>query len=76
MIFGSMVPSTNCHAFFATGPVVSFRVADFETTRQRMDDAGVKFIVAVQTADGHSWQHYYCPDGTISELSGPAPSRQ
>jgi hypothetical protein len=33
--------------------------------------AGVNFIGDVQRADGISWQHFYCPDGTILEVSGP-----
>jgi hypothetical protein len=33
--------------------------------------AGVNFIGDVQHADGISWQHFYCPDGTILEISGP-----
>jgi hypothetical protein len=26
----------------------------------------------VQHADGVSWQHFHCPDGTVLEISGPA----
>ena len=64
-------PRDEFHAFFATGPVVAFRVDDFAVARQAMADAGVKFIGEVQTADGVSWQHFYCPDGAILELIGP-----
>jgi hypothetical protein len=28
-------------------------------------------IPRCQHADGISWQHFYCPDGTILEISGP-----
>jgi hypothetical protein len=33
--------------------------------------AGVKFIGDVQHADGVSWQHFHCPDGTVLEIIGP-----
>ena len=33
--------------------------------------AGVAFIGDVQHADGMSWQHFRCPDGTIAEITGP-----
>ena len=68
-------PGDEFHAFFATGPVVAFRVDDFATARQAMADAGVKFIGEMQTADGVSWQHFHSPDGTILEVIGPTPGR-
>jgi catechol 2,3-dioxygenase-like lactoylglutathione lyase family enzyme len=64
------------HAFFTTGPVVAFRVEDFAVARQAMVDSGVTFIGEIQTADGFSWQHFYSPDGTILELSGPKADRR
>jgi catechol 2,3-dioxygenase-like lactoylglutathione lyase family enzyme len=67
-------PRDEFHAFFNTGPVVAFRVDDFAVARQAMADAGVKFIGEVQTADGVSWQHFYCPDGAILELIGAVPA--
>ncbi len=67
-----MVRSTNFMPFFTTGPVVAFRVANFDVTRRAMLAAGVNFIGDVQHADGVSWQHFYCPDGTVLEISGPA----
>jgi hypothetical protein len=64
--------STNeFHSFFNTGPVVAFRVDNFDVTRRAMLAAGVNFIGDVQHADGISWQHFYCPDGTILQISGP-----
>ena len=33
--------------------------------------AGVDFIGDVQHADGVSWQHFHCPDGTVLEIIGP-----
>ena len=68
-------PEDEFHAFFATGPVVAFRVEDFAITRRAMADAGIEFIGEVQTAGGVSWQHFYSPDGTILEVIGPTPGR-
>jgi catechol 2,3-dioxygenase-like lactoylglutathione lyase family enzyme len=59
------------HAFFTTGPVVGFRVDNFDATHEAMIAAGVSFIGAVQHANGESWRHFYCPDGTIAEIIGP-----
>jgi hypothetical protein len=36
-----------------------------------MTEAGVELIGAVQHADGTSWQHFRCPDGTVAEIIGP-----
>jgi catechol 2,3-dioxygenase-like lactoylglutathione lyase family enzyme len=72
-------PANKFHSFFITGPVVAFRVDDFDVARRAMLAAGIKFIGNVQHVDGVSWQHFYCPDGTVLELSGtghkPATSR-
>ncbi len=65
-------PGNQFHAFFTTGPVVGFRVDDFDVAHQAMTAAGVSFIGDVQHAGGESWQHFYCPDGTIAEIIGPA----
>jgi hypothetical protein len=59
------------HAFFTTGPVVAFRVDDFDETRRTMLAAGIVFIGDVQHSKGISWQHFRCPDGTVLEISGP-----
>jgi len=59
------------HRFFTTGPVVGFRVDDFDVARRTMLAAGIKFIGDVQQADGVSWQHFYSPDGTVMEIIGP-----
>ncbi|MCT7375842.1 VOC family protein [Chelativorans salis] len=64
-------PGDAFHAFFKTGPVVGFRVDDFDATRRAMIAAGIGFIGDVQHADGESWQHFHCPDGTIAEIIGP-----
>jgi hypothetical protein len=63
-------PTNEFHAFFTTGPVVSFRVDNFDVARRAMLAAGVNFIGDVQHADGVSWQHFYCPDGAVLEISG------
>jgi catechol 2,3-dioxygenase-like lactoylglutathione lyase family enzyme len=65
-------PANEFHSFFTTGPVVAFRVDDFDVARQAMLAAGIKFIGDVQHADGVSWQHFYGPDGTVLEISGAA----
>ncbi len=64
-------PADTFHAFFTTGPVVGFRVDDFDSRRRAMLAAGVEFIGEAQHADGMSWQHFRCPDGTIAEITGP-----
>jgi catechol 2,3-dioxygenase-like lactoylglutathione lyase family enzyme len=64
-------PGDAFHSFFTTGPVVGFRVEDFDATRKAMTEAGVELIGAVQHADGTSWQHFRCPDGTVAEIIGP-----
>jgi hypothetical protein len=58
------------HSFFTTGPVVAFRVDNFDVARRAMLAGGVKFIGDVQHADGVSWQHFYSPDGTVLEIIG------
>src|SRR5262245_3235869 len=63
-------PANEFHAFFTTGPVVAFRVDNFDVTRRAMLAAGVNFIGDVQHADGVSWQHFHCPDGTVLEIIG------
>jgi hypothetical protein len=64
-------PADDFHSFFTTGPVVGFSVGDFDATRATMLAARVEFIGVIQHADGVSWQHFRCPDGTVSEIIGP-----
>jgi catechol 2,3-dioxygenase-like lactoylglutathione lyase family enzyme len=64
-------PANEFHAFFTTGPVVAFQVDNFDATRRAMLAAGVNFIGDVQHADGVSWQHFRCPNGTVLEIIGP-----
>ncbi len=63
-------PADDFHSFFTTGPVVGFRVDDFDATRARMLAAGVDFIGQPQHRDGTFWQHFHCPDRTIAEIIG------
>ena len=65
-------PGDEFHSFFTTGPVVGLRVGDFDAVRALMLSAGVEFIGAAQHANGMSWQHFRCPDGTVLEIIGPA----
>lgn len=60
------------HAHFTTGPVVGFRVDDFDAVHSAMIDAGVEFLGEVQHLDGSGWRHFRCPDGTVAEIMGPA----
>ena len=65
-------PAEEFHSFFTTGPVVAFRVENFDRARQAMLKAGVAFVGDIQSADGVSWQHFYSPDGKILEIIGPS----
>ena len=69
-------PADEFHSFFTTGPVVGLRVGDFDAVRALMLSAGVEFIGAAQHADGMSWQHFRCPDGTVLEIIGPGRNRR
>jgi catechol 2,3-dioxygenase-like lactoylglutathione lyase family enzyme len=64
-------PANEFHAFFTTGPVVAFRVENFDVTRRAMLAAGVNFIGDVQHADGVSWQHFHCPTAPFWRSSAP-----
>ena len=64
-------PADEFHSFFTPGPVVGLRVEDFDAVRALMLAAGVEFIGAIQHANGMSWQHFRCPDGTVLEIIGP-----
>jgi catechol 2,3-dioxygenase-like lactoylglutathione lyase family enzyme len=64
--------SDEFHSFFTTGPVVAFQVENFDRARQAMLKAGIAFIGDVQSAGRKSWQHFYAPDGTVLEISGPS----
>jgi hypothetical protein len=52
-----------------------FGVGDFDATRAAMLAAEVEFTGAIQPADGVSWQHFRCPDGTVAEITGPGRPR-
>jgi hypothetical protein len=48
-----------------------FGAGDFDAARAVVLAAEVEFSGAIQDADGVSWQHFRCPDGTVSEIIGP-----
>ena len=50
-------PADEFHAFFTTGPVIGFRVDNFDVTRRAMLAAGVRFIGDVQHADQREQRH-------------------
>jgi catechol 2,3-dioxygenase-like lactoylglutathione lyase family enzyme len=58
------------HAFFGSGPVVGFRVDDFDATRTRMVEAGIAFVGEPQRAGGAIWNHFVAPDGNVYEIIG------
>ncbi len=63
-------PEDEFHAFFGTGPVVGFRVEDFEDARARMEAEGVEFLGPVQRSEEASWVHFRGPDGNVYEIIG------
>ena len=71
-VFG---PGDDFHAFFKEGPVVGFRVADFDEAYDELTEAGSVFIGTVQHESGISWNHFRGPDGNIYEIVGPGQPR-
>jgi catechol 2,3-dioxygenase-like lactoylglutathione lyase family enzyme len=63
-------PEDEFHAFFGTGPVVGFRVEDFEDARARMEAEGVEFLGPVQRSENAAWVHFRGPDGNVYEVIG------
>ena len=68
-------PAEEFHAFFTTGPVVGFRVANFDHVHRALVEAGTPFLSETQRSDGLAWRHFCCPDGTIAEIIGPSAER-
>ncbi len=68
-------PADRFHAFFTTGPVVGFEVADFDAIWSRLETIGLKRLTKVQESGGQKWVHFRLPDGTVAELIGPAPGQ-
>ena len=60
------------HRFFTTGPVVGLRVTDVESTRARMEAAGLEMLTAIERTATAAWCHVRAPDGTVLEIIGPA----
>jgi catechol 2,3-dioxygenase-like lactoylglutathione lyase family enzyme len=61
-------PEEEFHAFFTTGPVVTFQVDDVDAARATMEAAEIEFIGPIQRADKTSWNHFRAPDGTVFEI--------
>ena len=59
------------HEFFTTGPVVGLRVQDVESTRARLEAAGLEMLTEVERTDTAAWCHFRAPDGTVLEIIGP-----
>lgn len=59
------------HAFFASGPVVGFRVADFDIADAELTAAGVDWIGSGDHDDQLRWRHFRGPDGNVYEILGP-----
>jgi catechol 2,3-dioxygenase-like lactoylglutathione lyase family enzyme len=64
-------PGDTFHAFFGSGPVVGFRVEDFDSAYVEMQAAGIAFIGPPQHEGGASWSHFRGPDGNVYEIAGP-----
>jgi catechol 2,3-dioxygenase-like lactoylglutathione lyase family enzyme len=63
------------HTFFGSGPVVGFRVDDFDEAHDELTGAGIEFIGELQHQDGVSWHHFRGPDGNTYEIVGPGRER-
>jgi len=50
-------PEDEFHSFFGTGPVVGFRVDNFEEARARMEAEGVEFLTPTQWSETVAWSH-------------------
>lgn len=68
-------PGDEFHAFFTSGPMIGFRVDDFDAAYDELRAAGIAFIGAIQHERGISWNHFRGPDGNIYEIVGPGQPR-
>src|SRR5260370_37201095 len=57
-------PEEAFHAFFTTGPVAAFWVADVDAAQATMEAAGIAFIEPIQRAGKTRRNHFGGPDGT------------
>jgi catechol 2,3-dioxygenase-like lactoylglutathione lyase family enzyme len=64
-------PEDEFHSFFPSGPVLGFRVEDFDAAHDELTAAGAQWIGEVQHEDGVSWNHFRAPDGNVYEIVGP-----
>ena len=51
-------PDDEFYTFFGTGPVVGFRVNDFNQARARMEAEGVEFLTLTQCSEAVAWSHF------------------
>jgi catechol 2,3-dioxygenase-like lactoylglutathione lyase family enzyme len=67
-VFG---PSDEEHAYFGTGPVAGFEVADIEAARARLEGDGMEFIGPIHRSEptNQAWSHFRAPDGNVYELT-------
>ena len=61
-------PEDEFHSFFGTGPVVGFRVDNFEEAQARMEAEGVEFLTPTQWSETVAWSHFRGPDGNVYEI--------
>ncbi|MGH2556045.1 MAG: VOC family protein [Actinomycetota bacterium] len=65
-VFGPEDPD---HDFMTTGPVVGFGVADVDSARAELEDAGVEVIGPTHGEGNYRWAHFRGPDGNIYEIT-------
>lgn len=68
-------PGDDFHSFFGEGPVIGFRVENFDDAYAELMAAGIEFISTIQHESGISWNHFRGPDGNIYEIVGPGQPR-
>jgi catechol 2,3-dioxygenase-like lactoylglutathione lyase family enzyme len=57
------------HAYFTTGPVVGFQVADFDQARPELARTGCELLGDPEGERGdYRWQHFRAPDGSVYEI--------
>jgi hypothetical protein len=64
-------PADKDHVAFGDRPCVGLVVDDVDSTRARLEAAGIEFLWETQRGGGAAWAHYRGPDGGLYELVGP-----
>jgi glyoxylase I family protein len=60
------------HAHFGAGPVVGFRVVNWQRARERLGAAGAELLGPAYREGPWSWQHFRAPDDNVYEITrGP-----